>query len=157
MRHPQHVEDSEAARLLKRRLDDILFAEHLRVNEMAAKLNISAERGYKYLNEASLNNNLPAYLIPLWTRMIGPQLLSMLNHDAGYVAVPLPTEQPSVESALQATAMVMKECGEAIQSVSNALTDGAISGMEWRAFQQEVRETLEALVTLEQVVERMRR
>jgi hypothetical protein len=76
-------DDSEAAHQLKRLLANCLLEARLKANEAAARLNISAERGYKYLNEANLNNNLPAYLLPLWTRMIGEDLLQYLSHEAG--------------------------------------------------------------------------
>jgi len=126
MRHRSfyNPEDTEAARQLKRFLNDLLYEKRLKVNQAAAKLNISTERLYKYLNENAGNNNLPAYLLPHWTRLIGDELLSFLAHEAGYAIVKLPSAQENIKDAIKQAACAMKECSEAIEKFAQIIEDG---------------------------------
>jgi len=50
-------EDSESARRIKRFIGDQLFEKKLQIKEAAAKVNLTSERLYKYVNEAATNNN----------------------------------------------------------------------------------------------------
>ena len=158
MRHRSfyNPEDTEAARQFKRFLNDLLYEKGLKVNQAAAKLNINAERLYKYLNENAGNNNLPAYLIPHWTKLIGEELLSFLAYEAGYAVAKLPSTEESLKDILQYATRAMKECSEAIEKFAQVIEDGKVTYQEFRSLKKEVREAISALLSLEKMSEAMR-
>lgn len=150
-------EDPEAAVRLKRFLEDLLFERRLQASEAASRLNISRERLYKYLNTAAGNNNLPCYLLPIFTRMIGPELLLHLAREAGYAATRLPEEADTDPlEAARAAAAAMKDCSEVIGTFSEALADGRVSAWEYRDLHKAVTAALAALCRLEGIASAMR-
>lgn len=158
MRHRSYWNeaDSEAAVAFKQKLAEILAERRLTVKEAAARLNITSERLYKYLNEAAGNNNLPAYLLPIFTKMIGPDLLLYLAHEAGYTVARLPEETPTLKDALCAATTAMRECSGALEAFSKAVEDGKVTPEEMDRVRKEVREALSALFTLQAIAEGMR-
>ncbi|CAN2041045.1 Transcriptional regulator [Candidatus Magnetomoraceae bacterium gMMP-15] len=156
-RNTYNPEDSEAARQFKIILDDILFESRLKKNKAAAKLNISSERMYKYVNSKAIDNNLPAYMLPLWHKMIGPELLRWVNNEAGCTTVELPEKASNVMDAVTAASRAMKECSEAIDVFAKAVQDGSVSAWEMKDIKREITEALSALVGLQVTAENMRR
>jgi hypothetical protein len=154
-RSSYNPEDSESARRIKRFISDQLFEKKLKVNEAAAKVNLTSERLYKYLNEAATNNNLPAYLMPIWNRMIGPELMMLMAHESGGAFVELPERQPDARDAVIAAARAMRECAEVVESFGGAIEDGHITVRELRDIKKEIRDAVSALLGLEMVAEEM--
>ncbi|MEM5786272.1 MAG: phage regulatory CII family protein [Syntrophobacteraceae bacterium] len=146
-------EDSEAGRQVKRLIEDLLFQERLPVNQAAARLNISAERLYKYLNQAT-SNNIPAYLVPIWTRVIGPAFIMHLAKESGGAFVPLVAGQVDELEAIRSASAAMKECSEALNEFSKAYTDGNVTLAELKKIRREVMEAVSALLVLESVAEK---
>ena len=151
--------DSQAAIALKQVLQEIFLDHRLLIKEAAARLNISTERLQKYLNENAGHNNFPAYLVPIFTKMIGPELLSYLAHEAGYaiVKLPEPGERPELRGVVKAATRAMRECAEALEAFGKAIEDGTVTPEELREVKREVREAVEALLTLQYLAERMRK
>lgn len=148
------IEDTEAARAFKRVLDDSLYSHGLKVTDAARRLNISSERMYKYLNPETVNN-FPAYLIPIFTLMIGPELLRYVASEAGYSIVKLPEIRASLD-AVQAASRALKECCEAVEEFSKALEDGRVSLWELKDLRREIAEAVEALLGLQVLAEEIR-
>lgn len=153
-RSSYHPEDTEAALAFKRLLEDTLYLRGLTVREAARKLNISSERLYKYLNPETVNN-FPAYLVPLFTVSVGPELLRYLAQEAGYSIVKLPEVKGGLE-AVKMAAEALKECSEAVEEFSRALADGRVSLWELREIRKEIAEAVEALLGLEKLAEELR-
>ena len=149
-----HPEDTEAALAFKRVLDDILYSHGLKVTDAARRLNVSSERMYKYLNPETVNN-FPAYLIPIFTLMIGPELLRYVASEAGYSIVKLPEIRASLD-AVQAASRALKECCEAVEEFSRALEDGKVSLWELKDLRREIAEAVEALLGLQALAEERR-
>lgn len=141
-------EDTEAARQLKRFLLDELFEQRIKVNEAAARLNVTAERMYKYTNEGSMINNIPAYLLPLWTKQVGSGLLSHLAQAAGYALVELPPAKSNGVEISKTASRAMRECGQVIGRFLDCLEDGTVSEQERREFMTEAREALSAIAAM---------
>ena len=148
--------DSQTAIAVKQALQEILLEHKLLIKEAAARLNISTERLQKYLNENAGHNNFPAYLVPIFTKMIGPELLSYLAHESGYALVKLPEERPDLRGALKAATRTMRECSEAIEAFGKAIEDGKVTLEEFQALKREIREAIEALLSLQTIAEGMR-
>lgn len=149
-------EDSAAGRNLKIVLEDIMYERGLKPQDCAAKINISSERLYKYLNKNNTYNNLPAYLIPIWHRMVGPDLLKYLAHEAGCVIIDAPRESDDIMDAVESATSAMKECSEALHAFSTAVADGRVSYREYKDIVREVTEAMSALLGLQLTAERMR-
>ncbi|MBN1253949.1 MAG: hypothetical protein JXA50_01575 [Deltaproteobacteria bacterium] len=150
------VEDLEGAAEVKRFLEDDLFTKHLKTNEAAKRLNISAERLYKYINHNTFNNNIPAFLIPLWTRMIGPEFLRYLAAESGYGIMKLPKVKGELSEAIKVASDAMKECSEALRKYLDGIDDGHVSLRELKDIKKEVIEAIEALLNLDVMAEKVR-
>ncbi|MEE9612564.1 MAG: phage regulatory CII family protein [Desulfatiglandales bacterium] len=146
-------EDTATGRQLKRYLTDLAFDKRLKTNEIAARLNISEERAYKYFNE-STPNHLPAYLLPLWAKVIGPELLDHLNFRAGRISTDIPPESVDDKALVKAAAHATKECGEALLEFSQAIDDDDISFREAKGIKKEALEAMSALAGLVALAER---
>lgn len=150
-------EDSEAGRKFKMFIEDCLYEKGLKPGDAAARINISSERMYKYLNRNSAYNNLPAYLIPIWHRTIGPELLSYLAHESGAAVVNFPEKPLDLSDAIEAAARAMRDCAEAIATYSQAVEDGEVTARGAKQVAREVREAIRALLGLRITAERLQR
>ncbi len=151
------AERLEGAIEVKRFLEDDLFVKQLKINEAAKKLNVSAERLYKYINPNSHNNNFPIFLLPLYTAMIGPELLRYLATESGYGIVRIPAGNDDVKTAVQAASEAMKECSEALEVFLTAVEDDRVPLRELKAIRQATSEAVEALMHLDMVAANMRK
>lgn len=150
------VEDLEGAAEVKRFLEDDLFTKHLKTKEAAKRLNISAERLYKYINPNTFNNNIPAFLIPLWTTMIGPEFLRYLAAESGYGIMRLPKAKGELKEAVKAASDAMRECSEALEKYLDAIDDDHVSLRELKDIKREIIEAIEALLNLDVIAEKIR-
>jgi hypothetical protein len=142
------AERLEGAIEIKRFLEDDLFTKKLKINEAAKKLNVSAERLYKYLNPNSHNNNFPVFLLPLYTAMIGPELLWYLATESEYGIVKIPAGNGDIRAAVQAASEAMRECSEALEVFLTAVDDDRVSLRELKAIKQQTTEAIETLLRL---------
>lgn len=150
-------EDLEGARDVKRLLEDILFEKKIKIKEAAKRMNISSERLYKYINPHSLNNNFPAFLIPIFTITIGPELLRYLASEAGYGILRFPKSDGELREAVRMASDAMRECSEALETYLDAIEDDRVTYREMREIATQVTEAVEALLNLKMVAERMRK
>jgi len=151
------IEDSEAAIQFKEELEKHLYNRGFQAKHAASQLNITKERLYKYLNPMAGNNNFPAYLLPLYTKVIGDQMLRYIAHESGFTLTRLPRRNIQFTDALQLAARTMKECSDVITSFSNSMLDGKISENEFKDIKREVREAQEALVALQLAAEQIKK
>lgn len=146
--HGFDADDSEAAHTFKALMADILTEADLPTNEAAAKLNISSERLYKYLNQG-IPNSLPAYLVPIWTRMIGPQLLQHLAQDAHYAVAELPAVIQDWKDAVDLAAQVMRECGEVLRLIGESIDHEEVTFRDYREIQRACQKALGAVLGIQ--------
>jgi hypothetical protein len=146
--------DSEAIHSFKVRLADLLTEANLPIADAAAKLNISSERLYKYLN-AGLPNSMPMYLLPLWTRMIGPELLAQLAAEAHFDLVERPRVLPDWQNSVELAGNLARECGEILQVFAKSMDEDNVTARELRQIQQAVGKAIAALLSMQVVAEAM--
>lgn len=150
------VEDTEAARQLKRFMAEQLFEQRIKTNEAAARMNVTSGRMYTWLNEGNMITNPPMHLIPLWTRVIGPQLLNYLAHQAGYTVVELPKGPADLFDTPKTASRAMKESAGAISHFIQCAEDGKVTEEEWRGFVREAQEALSAIAGMISKADEMR-
>jgi hypothetical protein len=150
-------EDSETGRQHKEFLSDMLMGMGLKTKSAAGKINISAERLYKYLNESAGNNNLPSYLVPIVTTMISPAYLEWLCAEAGYSATKLPEGEMDIVDAIRLGGMAMEDCGKVLSTYSKAIEDGRISSKEEADVKRSVRYAIKSLLAIQEITSKMRK
>jgi len=79
------------------------------------------------------DRHLPAHLLPRFCVLLNNyEALDFLESQAGRVAFHLPGPETSPEKELVAVSNLIKEVGEALQSVGEALADGVVEDSELR-------------------------
>jgi hypothetical protein len=77
--------------------------------------------------------HLPAHLLPKMCVLLNNyEALDLLESQAGRVAFQLPGPETSLEKELVAISNLIKEVGEALQSVGETLADGVVEDNELR-------------------------
>jgi len=77
--------------------------------------------------------NIPANLLPrICVLLNNYEALDLLESQAGRVAFQLPGPETSLEKELVAISNLIREVGEALQSVGEALADGVVEDRELR-------------------------
>ncbi len=149
-------EGSETARQHKEFLSDMLTDKGITTRSAASKINISNERMYKYLNEDANINNFPSYLIPMLTKIIGPEYLQYLCAESDYIAVEIPRNFQSFKDATMAAAKTMELSGKAISEYCKAIEDYEINSDEWKKIRQTIDPAMGALASLRRMAEVLR-
>jgi hypothetical protein len=76
---------------------------------------------------------VPAYLVPRLCLLLGNyEALDLLESQAGRVAFKLPEPNLTLEKELVAVSHLIKEVGEALESVAETLADGIVEQSELR-------------------------
>jgi hypothetical protein len=76
---------------------------------------------------------VPAYLVPRLCLVLGNyEALDLLESQAGRVAFKLPEPNLTLEKELVAVSHLIKEVGEALESVAETLADGIVEQSELR-------------------------
>src|SRR6516225_4237577 len=74
---------------------------------------------------------LPAYLLPRLCTLLGNyEALDMLESQAGRVAFKIPDPKPTSEEEFKAISALIKDVGEALESIANTLADGVVEENE---------------------------
>ena len=75
--------------------------------------------------------HLPAHLLPqICTLLNNYEALDLLEREAGRVAFKLPRPDTNLEKELVAISNLIREVGEALESVGNTLADGVVEEKE---------------------------
>ena len=78
--------------------------------------------------------NMPAYLLPRICTILGNyEALDYLESQAGRVAFKLPDPKMTLEKELLAISNLIREVGEALESVAETLADGVVEESELRS------------------------
>lgn len=91
---------------------------------------------------------LPASDLPLLVGLVGPEPLELLAQLAGYSLQPLMSGAESDAETATINAVAMRETGEALASVADALQDGTMSRTEAVTALSEIDDAIRALYEL---------
>jgi transcriptional regulator with XRE-family HTH domain len=124
--------------IAQRIVDEKKRTSTLRPKEMAGMLNVSHQTLLRWLRNGKYH--MPAEKLPEMCRILGNfELLDALEEQAGRVAFPKPDmKEPPAAEEVVAVQRLVKEVGEALQSLANTLEDHVVE--EW-----EVENTLPKL------------
>ncbi|MCP3923030.1 MAG: hypothetical protein GY714_10630 [Desulfobacterales bacterium] len=150
------AEGSETARQHKEFLSDMLLDKGIRTRDAAGKINISAERMYKYLNEDANINNFPAYLIPMLTKIIGPEYLQFLCAESDYITVKIPKKFQGFKDTVMAAAKTLELAGKAVAEYSKAIEDYQIDHHEWKKIQKTIDPAMASLASLRKMAQALK-
>ena len=136
---------------MSRKVSEILYREiansRKHIAQVAKEIGLSEWNLYKYTDPDSASNNLPAFLIPRLTKVIGKGLLEFLAWESGYFLVPIPKNgKPIDKHALELLSKEAKEHAEAIRTFSDALKDGKVDENELQRIKKEVNEAIQVLL-----------
>ena len=140
------TEDLGDSKEVKRTLDDILFHRKLKTNQAAKLMHIAAERFYKYTNRNSINNNFPLFLLPTFTKTIGPELLMYTAHECGYSVFKYPLPDVELKCKVREGLRASREATEALSAYWEAIEDGKVTYAELRRLRKEILEAVEAFL-----------
>jgi hypothetical protein len=77
------------------------------------------------------DRHLPAYLLPRICTLIGNyEALDMLESQAGRVAFKIPDPRQTTEEQFRAISALIKDVGEALESIANTMADGVVEEQE---------------------------
>ncbi len=97
---------------------------------------------------------LPAYLLPqICVLLDNCEVLDFLESAAGRVAFKLPDPQVTVERELVAISHLIKEVGEALESVAETLSDGVVEESELKATIPKLEGVIQECASLKYVLE----
>src|SRR5215469_18038822 len=77
------------------------------------------------------DRHLPAYLLPRICTLIGNyEALDLLESQAGRVAFKIPDPRQTTEEQFRAISALIKDVGEALESIANTMADGVVEEQE---------------------------
>lgn len=77
------------------------------------------------------DRHLPAYLLPRICTLLGNyEALDLLESQAGRVAFKIPDPKQTTEEQFRAISALIKDVGEALESIANTLADGIVEDDE---------------------------
>src|SRR5258708_38973990 len=77
------------------------------------------------------DRRLPAYLLPRLCLLLGKyDVLDLLESQAGRVAFKIPDPKQTSEQEFKAISALIKDVGEALESIANTLADGVVEENE---------------------------
>ena len=141
---PTHDISSILSRVVesKTEYDKRLLAQQLRTNYRSFMYWLRGERP------------LPAYLLPqLCVLLDNCEVLDFLESQAGRVAFKLPDPHVTVEKELVAISNLIKEVGEALESVAETLADGLVEENELKATIPKLEGVIQECASLKYVLE----
>jgi hypothetical protein len=98
--------------------------------------------------------NMPAYLLPKICTILGNyEPLDYLENQAGRVAFRLPDPKMTLEKELLAVSNLIKEVGEALESVAETLADGIVEDSELRVTIPKLEGVIQECASLKYLLE----
>ena len=97
---------------------------------------------------------IPAYLLPQICTLLGNyEALDFLENQAGRVAFKLPDPHITLEKELVAVSNLIKEVGEALESVAETLADGVVEQNELKATVPKIEAVIQECASLKYLLE----
>ena len=98
--------------------------------------------------------NMPAYLLPRICTLLGNyEALDYLESQAGRVAFKLPDPKMTLEKELLAVSNLIREVGEALESVAETLADGVVEESELRSTVPKLEGVIQECASLKYLLE----
>ena len=98
--------------------------------------------------------NMPAYLLPRICTLLGNyEPLDYLESQAGRVAFKLPDPKMTLEKELLAVSNLIREVGEALESVAETLADGIVEESELRTTVPKLEGVIQECASLKYLLE----
>ena len=98
--------------------------------------------------------NMPAYLLPRICTLLGNyEALDYLESQAGRVAFKLPDPKMTLEKELLAVSNLIREVGEALESVAETLADGIVEERELRSTVPKLEGVIQECASLKYLLE----
>jgi hypothetical protein len=98
--------------------------------------------------------NMPAYLLPRICTLLGNyEALDYLESQAGRVAFRLPDPKMTLEKELLAVSNLIREVGEALESVAETLADGVVEDSELRTTVPKLESVIQECASLKYLLE----
>ena len=98
--------------------------------------------------------NMPAYLLPRICTLLGNyEALDYLESQAGRVAFKLPDPKMTLEKELLAVSNLIREVGEALESVAETLADGIVEESELRSTVPKLEGVIQECASLKYLLE----
>jgi vacuolar-type H+-ATPase subunit I/STV1 len=98
--------------------------------------------------------NMPAYLLPRICTLLGNyEALDYLESQAGRVAFKLPDPKMTLEKELLAVSHLIREVGEALESVAETLADGIVEESELRSTVPKLEGVIQECASLKYLLE----
>lgn len=77
------------------------------------------------------DRHMPAYLLPRICMLVGNyEALDLLESQAGRVAFKIPDPRQTTEEQFRAISALIKDVGEALESIANTMADGVVEEQE---------------------------
>jgi hypothetical protein len=98
--------------------------------------------------------NMPAYLLPRICTLLGNyEALDYLESQAGRVAFKLPDPKMTLEKELLAISNLIREVGEALESVAETLADGIVEDSELKSTVPKLESVIQECASLKYLLE----
>jgi len=98
--------------------------------------------------------NMPAYLLPRICTILGNyEALDYLESQAGRVAFKLPDPKMTLEKELLAISNLIREVGEALESVAETLADGIVEESELKSTVPKLEGVIQECASLKYLLE----
>jgi len=98
--------------------------------------------------------NMPAYLLPRICNILGNyEALDYLEGQAGRLAFKLPDPKMTLEKELLAVSSLIREVGEALESVAETLADGIVEDSELRSTIPKLEGVIQECASLKYLLE----
>ena len=99
---------------------------------------------------------LPAYLLPrICTLLEDYESLDFLESQAGRVAFKIPDPRVSLEKELVAVSKLIREVGEALESVAETLSDGVVEERELKVTIPKIEAVIQECASLKYLLEEL--
>lgn len=102
------------------------------------------------------DRHVPAYLLPRICLLLGNyEALDLLESQAGRVGFKIPDPKPSSEEQFKAVSALIKDVGEALESIANTMADGVVEESELAATIPKLEAVIQECASLKYWLERV--
>jgi len=99
---------------------------------------------------------IPAHLLPPMCMLLNNyEALDLLEREAGRVAFKLPPPDTSLEKEMQAISNLIREVGEALESVAETLADGVVEEKELKTTIPKLESVIRECASLKYLLEEL--